>query len=166
MNLFVILFRILIRAIIVTGVITFTLTTINLGMNDLSKFYTIWIRSWLIATFIAFLRQIVGIKAFGIYTPLLITFAFLATVLQIGREAILCPLPLSHVFSFGVVSVGMMLGAHTVLVSNPRKPESIVEQFEAHAITVMIGANSLFVETNSIWRNRDDKCFRKYFYTF
>ncbi|HCU70741.1 MAG TPA: hypothetical protein DIC35_03215 [Candidatus Moranbacteria bacterium] len=33
----------------------------------------------LIATFIAFLRQVVGIKAFGIYTPLIITFAFLAT---------------------------------------------------------------------------------------
>ena len=32
----------------------------------------------IIATFIAFLRQIVGIKAFGIYTPLIITFAFLA----------------------------------------------------------------------------------------
>ena len=32
-----------------------------------------------IATFIAFLRQVVGIKAFGIYTPLIITFAFLAT---------------------------------------------------------------------------------------
>jgi len=33
----------------------------------------------IIATFIAFLRQVVGVKAFGIYTPLLITFAFLAT---------------------------------------------------------------------------------------
>jgi hypothetical protein len=32
-----------------------------------------------IATVIAFLRQVVGIKAFGIYTPLIITFAFLAT---------------------------------------------------------------------------------------
>jgi len=32
-----------------------------------------------IATVIAFLRQVVGIKAFGIYTPLLVTFAFLAT---------------------------------------------------------------------------------------
>lgn len=31
-----------------------------------------------IATFIAFLRQVVGVKAFGIYTPLLITFAFLS----------------------------------------------------------------------------------------
>jgi len=33
----------------------------------------------IIATFIAFLRQVLGIKAFGIYTPLLIIFAFLAT---------------------------------------------------------------------------------------
>lgn len=33
----------------------------------------------IIATFIAFLRQVVGLKAFGIYTPLIVTFAFLAT---------------------------------------------------------------------------------------
>jgi hypothetical protein len=33
----------------------------------------------IIATLITFLRQVVGIKAFGIYTPLLVTFAFLAT---------------------------------------------------------------------------------------
>lgn len=32
-----------------------------------------------IATLIALLRQVAGIKAFGIYTPLLVTFAFLAT---------------------------------------------------------------------------------------
>lgn len=33
----------------------------------------------IIATFIALLRQVIGIKAFGIYTPLIITFALLAT---------------------------------------------------------------------------------------
>lgn len=38
----------------------------------------------IIATFIAFLRQIVGIKAFGIYTPLIITFALLATGIKYG----------------------------------------------------------------------------------
>jgi len=32
-----------------------------------------------IATFIALLRQVIGFKAFGIYTPLITTFAFLAT---------------------------------------------------------------------------------------
>jgi hypothetical protein len=31
-----------------------------------------------IATLIAFIRQVIGIKAFGIYTPSLVTFAFLA----------------------------------------------------------------------------------------
>jgi hypothetical protein len=33
----------------------------------------------IIVTVIAFFRQVVGIKAFGIYTPAIITFAFLAT---------------------------------------------------------------------------------------
>lgn len=36
------------------------------------------------ATIIAFARQIVGIKGFGIYTPLIISFALLATGLKIG----------------------------------------------------------------------------------
>lgn len=38
----------------------------------------------IVATIIAFSRQILGIKGFGIYTPLLITFAFLATGLRFG----------------------------------------------------------------------------------
>jgi hypothetical protein len=33
----------------------------------------------LIVTLIAFFRQVVGIKAYGIYTPAIVTFAFLAT---------------------------------------------------------------------------------------
>ena len=32
----------------------------------------------LIATLVAFFRQVIGIKAFGIYTPSIITFALLA----------------------------------------------------------------------------------------
>lgn len=37
-----------------------------------------------IATLITFFRQIVGIKAFGIYTPLIITFAFMAIGIKYG----------------------------------------------------------------------------------
>jgi hypothetical protein len=37
-----------------------------------------------VATIIAFSRQIIGIRGFGIYTPLIITFAFLATGLKYG----------------------------------------------------------------------------------
>lgn len=38
----------------------------------------------LVATIIAFSRQVIGIKGFGIYTPLIISFAFLATGLKYG----------------------------------------------------------------------------------
>jgi len=54
---------------------------INFFLNEGVPFETVILILMLpiIATFIAFLRQVVGIKAFGIYTPLIITFAFLAT---------------------------------------------------------------------------------------
>jgi hypothetical protein len=38
----------------------------------------------IVATIIAFARQVIGIKGFGIYTPLIIAFAFLATGLKYG----------------------------------------------------------------------------------
>lgn len=38
----------------------------------------------IIVTMIAFFRQVVGIKAFGIYTPAIVTFAFLAMKLKYG----------------------------------------------------------------------------------
>jgi len=38
----------------------------------------------IVATIIAFARQIIGIKGFGIYTPLIIAFAFLVTGLKYG----------------------------------------------------------------------------------
>lgn len=52
----------------------------------------------IIATLIAFLRQFVGIKAFGIYTPLIITFAFWATGVKYGIAIFLA-----------VLLVGMMM---------------------------------------------------------
>jgi len=38
----------------------------------------------IVATVIAFARQIIGIKGFGIYTPLILSFAFLSTGLKYG----------------------------------------------------------------------------------
>lgn len=38
----------------------------------------------IVATIIAFGRQVIGLRGFGIYTPLIITFAFLATGLKYG----------------------------------------------------------------------------------
>ncbi len=38
----------------------------------------------IVVTVIAFFRQVIGIKAFGIYTPSIVTFAFLATKIKYG----------------------------------------------------------------------------------
>jgi len=38
----------------------------------------------IVAIVISFARQVIGIKGFGIYTPLIITFAFLVTGLKYG----------------------------------------------------------------------------------
>lgn len=38
----------------------------------------------IVATIIAFSRQFIGVKGFGIYTPLIISFAFLSTGLKFG----------------------------------------------------------------------------------
>ncbi len=52
----------------------------------------------IVATVIAFARQIIGIKGFGIYTPLIITFAFLATGLKYGI-----------IFFFTILLVGTLM---------------------------------------------------------
>lgn len=45
----------------------------------------------IVATLIVFLRQVLGIKAFGIYTPLIVTFSFLATNdLRYGIALFIC----------------------------------------------------------------------------
>ncbi|GBE16965.1 hypothetical protein BMS3Abin15_00789 [bacterium BMS3Abin15] len=52
----------------------------------------------IVATFIALVRQVIGIKAFGIYTPLLVIFAFLATGIKYGA-----------VVFISVILVGMLM---------------------------------------------------------
>lgn len=52
-----------------------------------------------IVTLIAFFRQVIGIKAFGIYTPAIVTFAFLATR----------PVKYGIVVFVSVILVGMLM---------------------------------------------------------
>lgn len=42
----------------------------------------------IVVTLIAFFRQVIGIKAFGIYTPSIITFAFLAIAEEAGSKGV------------------------------------------------------------------------------
>ena len=73
------------------------------------------------------------------------THAFLSTALQPGREVMICPLPLYHIFAFGVSCIGMVLGMHTVLITNPRDIPSFVKELQSWDFTAMMGLNTLFV---------------------
>ncbi|MDO8330391.1 MAG: AMP-binding protein [Fluviicoccus sp.] len=73
------------------------------------------------------------------------THAFLSTALQPGREVMICPLPLYHIFAFGVSCIGMVLGMHTVLITNPRDIPGFVKELQSWDFTAMMGLNTLFV---------------------
>ena len=73
------------------------------------------------------------------------THAFLSTALTPGRETMICPLPLYHIFAFGVSCIGMVLGMHTVLVTNPRDIPAFVAELKKYPFTAMMGLNTLFV---------------------
>lgn len=73
------------------------------------------------------------------------THAFLSTALQPGREVMICPLPLYHIFAFGVSCIGMVLGMHTVLITNPRDIPGFVKELGQWDFTAMMGLNTLFV---------------------
>lgn len=62
----------------------------------------------LVVTFIAFFRQVVGIKAFGIYTPTLIVFSFLAIGLKYGIAIYLIVIFVSLVVRFLLKSLRLL----------------------------------------------------------
>lgn len=62
---------------------------------------------------------------------------------QIG--AMLCPLPLYHIFAFTVNCLSMMHhGAESILITNPRDLSTVVKAFKDHKISGMTGVNTLF----------------------
>lgn len=83
----------------------------------------------IVATIIAFARQIIGIKGFGIYTPLIISFAFLATGLKYGL-----------VFFFAIIIAGTLtryLARQFRLLYLPRM--AVVLTAVAIAILILLG---------------------------
>ena len=72
--------------------------------------------------------------------------AWMATRLEEAQEgAMLCPLPLYHVFAFTVNSVGLFAhGITNVLVVNPRDLPKLVGEFKDNKIIGMTGVNTLF----------------------
>ena len=70
--------------------------------------------------------------------------AWIARDLVDGKEVGLIPLPLYHVFALTVTLVLMKIGAHTVLVTNPRDMPAFIQLLKKTPVTVMIGVNTLY----------------------
>jgi len=70
---------------------------------------------------------------------------WMSTTLTDGKEVMLTPLPLYHIFAFTVNFLGMMsFGVKNVLVTNPRDIKGLVKEFTKNKISVVTGVNTLF----------------------
>ncbi|WP_148862619.1 AMP-binding protein [Marinobacter fonticola] len=75
-----------------------------------------------------------------------------------GKEVVIAPLPLYHIYSF-TLNCGIMLeaGAHSVLIPNPRDIPGFVKELKNYRFTSFLGLNTLFVAlcNNDDFRNLD-----------
>ena len=63
-----------------------------------------------------------------------------------GKEIMIAPLPLYHIFAFTVCCLGMMeMGGHAVLITNPRDIPGFVKELAKWKFTSFAGLNTLFV---------------------
>ncbi|MDO9198734.1 AMP-binding protein [Rhodoferax sp.] len=70
--------------------------------------------------------------------------AWIAHDLLDGKEIFVCPLPLYHVYALNSSLVFMKIGAHNVLITNPRDMHAFIHDLKKHRLTVMIGVNTLY----------------------
>ncbi len=82
--------------------------------------------------------------------------ALMGSELGNGCETMVAPLPLYHIYAFTFHCMTMMLiGAHNVLITNPRDLPAFVKDLGKHRFTGFVGLNTLFV---ALCNNED---FRK-----
>lgn len=63
-----------------------------------------------------------------------------------GEERIVSPLPLYHIYAFALsVTTGVYMGAHTLLIPNPRDINGFVKLLRKWPGTIFSGLNTLFV---------------------
>ncbi len=70
--------------------------------------------------------------------------AWIARDLQEGKETAILPLPLYHVYALTSNLVFMKIGAHVILITNPRDLPAFVDELKKHKFTVIIGVNTLY----------------------
>ena len=70
--------------------------------------------------------------------------AWIAHDLEDGKEVFVCPLPLYHVFALTSSLVYMKIGAHTILITDPRNVPAFLHDLRKYPFTTMIGVNTLY----------------------
>ncbi len=70
--------------------------------------------------------------------------AWMARDLVDGKEVFVCPLPLYHVYALTSSLVFLKLGAHTILVTNPRDMTAFIHDLSKYPFTTIIAVNTLY----------------------
>ncbi|UYZ83403.1 AMP-binding protein [Entomomonas sp. E2T0] len=71
--------------------------------------------------------------------------ALLERTLEIGKEIVIAPLPMYHVYAFTINCMALlMLGVNNILITNPRDTAKLIEEIAKFSFTVFIGVNTLF----------------------
>ncbi len=70
--------------------------------------------------------------------------AWVARDLLDGKETAILPLPLYHVYALTSNLVFMKIGAHVILITNPRDLPTFVKTLEGLKFTAMVGVNTLY----------------------
>lgn len=80
-------------------------------------------------------------------------FSWMSPKFSEGKEIIITPLPLYHIFSLTVNCLALMCyGAHNILITNPRDIPDFVKTLKKYPFTVMSGVNTLY---NALLNNKD-----------
>lgn len=71
--------------------------------------------------------------------------AWLADIIEPGREVVIAALPLYHIFSLTVnCLVFSSLGCHSILITNPRDLKGFVKTLRRYPFSVLTGVNTLY----------------------
>ena len=84
--------------------------------------------------------------------------ALMGANLNEGCEVAVSPLPLYHIYAFTFNCMAMMLiGAHNLLVTNPRDLPAMIKEIKPYKFSVFVGLNTLFValSNNEAFRSLD-----------
>lgn len=90
-------------------------------------------------------------------------FTWLSGNIVEGNETIITPLPLYHIFSLTAnCFVYMAIGAHNILIPNPRDIPGFVKTLKEYKYTTITGVNTLFnaLVNNEEFRNLDFSSLR------